>query len=119
MPDFTNPFTGMVPDRKMTLEELIRAIRMNIAAEEDATHLYTAHANATDNELAKAVLLEIAREERVHIGEFSRLLNILMDGDEDATLAEGADEVNELAAELGMSQESGAGEGLTVGSLQE
>jgi rubrerythrin len=96
MPEFPNPFVGMVPDRKLTPEELIRAIRLNIAAEHEAIHVYMAHADATDHPLAKKVLIDIANEERVHAGEFARLLAILT-GDEDKYLAEGAEEVDELA----------------------
>ena len=95
MPEFLNPFSGIVP-RKMTHSELVRAIRLDLAAEEEATHAYTAHADATDNELAKKVLLDIANEERVHAGEFQRLLNLLVD-DEEELLAEGAKEVDEMA----------------------
>lgn len=100
MPEFVNPFSGMVPDRKLTLEELTRAIRLNLAAEHEAVHAYTAHAEATDHPLAKKVLIDIANEERVHAGEFARLLSILT-GDEDKFLAEGAEEVDEMAGELG------------------
>ncbi len=97
MPEFVNPFTGVVPGRKLTDSELLRALRLNVAAELEATHLYMAHADATDNELAKKVLIDIANEERVHAGEFQRLINILSP-DEEAFLAEGAAEVNEMAA---------------------
>ena len=100
MPEFLNPFNGMAPDRKMTKAELTRAIRLNLAAEHEAVHLYQAHADATDNVLAKKVLLEIADEERVHAGEFQRLLNILLD-DEEELMKGGAAEVDELAEELG------------------
>jgi len=82
MPDFFNPFSGMVPDRKLTKEELVRAIRLDIAGELEAIHGYMAHADATDNELAKAVLTDIANEERVHAGELQRLLAILTGEDE-------------------------------------
>jgi rubrerythrin len=99
MPEFMNPFSGVVPDRKMTMAELIRALRLNLAAEQEAVHLYESHADATDNALAKAVLHDIANEERVHAGEFQRLINILVD-DEAALLAEGAEEVDEIAEEL-------------------
>lgn len=99
MPEFLNPFSGRVPDRKLTADELIRAIRLDLAAEHEAVHLYLAHAEATDNLLAKKVLIDIANEERVHAGEFGRLLSILT-GDEDALLAEGAQEVDEMALEL-------------------
>jgi rubrerythrin len=125
MPEFINPFSGKVPDRKLTTEELIRAIRLDIAAEEEAVHLYMAHADATDHPLAKKVLIDIANEERVHAGEFTRLLEILT-GDEDKWLAEGAEEVEELAAELGAAEEAGGaeapaagGEETTIGSLKE
>jgi uncharacterized protein len=105
MPEFVNPFSGKVPDRKLTMEELIRAIRLDIAAEHEAVHLYMAHAEATDNPLAKKVFIDIADEERVHIGEFDRLLSILT-GDEDMLVAKGASEVDEMAMELaGPSQE--------------
>ncbi|MGB6838117.1 MAG: ferritin family protein [Dehalococcoidia bacterium] len=98
MPEFLNPFSGKVPDRKLTLEELTRAIRLDLAAEHEAVHLYMAHAEATDHPLAKKVLIDIANEERVHAGEFARLLSILTE-DEDKFLAEGAQEVDEMAAE--------------------
>ena len=125
MPEFTNPFTGKVPDRKLTPEELIRAIRLNLAAEHEAVHLYMSHADATDNTLAKKVLIDIANEERVHAGEFARLISILT-GDEDSFLAEGAQEVDQMAASL-KSQESqstqkppseSTAEETTIGSLK-
>ena len=99
MPEFINPFSGTVPDRKLTHEELIRAIRLNIAAEHEAIHLYMAHAEATDHPLAKKVLIDIANEEREHAGEFNRLLEILT-GDEADWLAAGRQEVDEMVAEL-------------------
>jgi len=125
MPEFVNPFSGMVPGRKMTLSELIRALRLNLAAEEEAVHLYQAHADATDNELAKAVLLDIADEERVHAGEFQRLISLLVE-DEAELLAEGAAEVDAEAAKLsGKSAAEGVeparqdDDTATIGSLRE
>jgi len=103
MPEFVNPFSGVVPERKLSDSELARAIRLNIAAEHEAVHLYEAHADATDNELAKKVLHDIADEERVHAGEFQRLLSILLP-DEDKLLAQGAEEVNGMAAGEGESE---------------
>ncbi len=97
MAEFVNPFSGKIPDRKLTLSELVRAIRLDLAAEHEAVHTYMAHADATDNALAKAVLTDIANEERVHAGEFARLLSILT-GDEDEYLSKGALEVNQNAA---------------------
>ena len=99
MPEFVNPFSGMLPERKLGVRELTRALRLGLAAEEEAVHLYEALADATDHKLAKAVLQDIADEERVHVGEFQRLLNILLE-DEEKWLTEGAEEVDELAEEL-------------------
>ena len=98
MPDFLNPFAGLVPDRKLNQRELARAIRLSLSAEEEAVHLYEALADATDNELAAKVLQDIADEEKVHAGEFLRLLDILLE-DENKFLADGAKEVDEMAEE--------------------
>jgi rubrerythrin len=121
VPEFTNPFIGKVPDRKLTPEELIRAIRLNLAAEHEAVHIYMAHADATDNPLAKKVLIDIANEERVHAGEFARLISILT-GDEDSFLAEGAQEVDQMAAGIVApgseeSESKGATEEETIGTV--
>jgi rubrerythrin len=99
MPTFTDPFNQMTPQRVMTTRELVRTLRLSIAAEEDATSIYEAAADATDNALAKKVLQDIANEERVHVGEFQRLISILL-ADEEGWLADGAAEVNEMAAEV-------------------
>jgi rubrerythrin len=126
MPEFVNPFSGVVP-RKLTKDELIRAIRLNIAAEHEAVHLYLAHADATDDELAKKVLTDIADEERQHIGEFMELLRRL--APEEARLLEtGRQEVVEMAESVGEvaaaeegQREAPEGEkpALTIGSLRE
>jgi hypothetical protein len=138
LPEFSNPFTDRAPGRTLTTQELIRAIRFDIAAEHEATYLYMAHAEATDHPLAKRVLIDLANEEREHIGEFQRLLDILT-GDEPEWLANGVAEVDEMAAELAASGpgddvapgEDGGGEapvpgasgdaadGTTIGSLRE
>jgi rubrerythrin len=99
MPEFVNPFSGKIPERKLTQEELVRAIRLDLAAEHEAVHAYLAHADATDNPVAKAVLADIANEERVHAGEFARLLAILT-GDEDEFLKKGAAEVDAVAMQI-------------------
>jgi rubrerythrin len=82
MPGFGSPFSGLANDRKLTHEELIRAIRFLVAAEYEATQLYTQLAESTDNKLAVKVLKEIADEELVHVGEFLRLLRKLAPNEE-------------------------------------
>jgi rubrerythrin len=122
MPEFANPFVGKVPDRKLTADELIRAIRLDLAAEEEAIHQYMAQADAAEHPLAQKVLIDVANEERQHAGEFLRLLQILT-GDEDKWLAEGAREVDEMAAEVSTLEQEKAtpsrGGEPTIGSLKE
>ncbi|RKY03778.1 rubrerythrin [Candidatus Poribacteria bacterium] len=95
MPEFGTPFSGMTVDRKLTRQELIRAIRFLVAAEYEAVQLYTQLAESIDDEAAKEVLLDIADEERVHAGEFLRLLKYLAP-DEEKFYEEGAKEVEEI-----------------------
>jgi len=92
MPDFGHPFSGLATERKLTEEELIRAIRFMVSAEYEAIQLYIQLADSTDNKLATEVLKDIADEERVHAGEFLRLLKELAP-DEEKFYAEGAKEV--------------------------
>jgi rubrerythrin len=94
MPDFGNSFSGLAKDRKLTKAELIRAIRFMVAAEYEAIQLYMQLAESTDNKLAIEVLKDIADEERVHAGEFLRLLKELAP-DEEKFYSEGAEEVEE------------------------
>ena len=94
MPGFGSPFSGLANDRKLTHEELVRAIRFMVAAEYEATQLYLQLAESTDNKLAVEVLKEIADEELVHVGEFLRLLRELAP-DEEKLYAKGAEEVEE------------------------
>lgn len=99
MPDFGNPFAGLKEDRKLTHEELVRAIRFMIAAEYEAIQLYQQLAESIDNKLAIEVLEDIADEEKVHAGEFLRLLYEL-DPKESDFYQEGADEVEEEIEKL-------------------
>jgi rubrerythrin len=104
MPDFGSSFSGLANDRKLTDAELIRAIRFMIAGEFEATQLYMQLAESTNNELAIAVLEDIADEERVHAGEFLRLLRELAP-DEERFHAEGAEEVERRLAKPKKSSE--------------
>jgi rubrerythrin len=92
MPEFGSPFSGLAHDRKLTKSELIRAIRFLVAAEYEAVQMYMQLAESIDNKLAAEVLEDIANEERVHAGEFLRLLKEIAP-DEEKHYAEGAKEV--------------------------
>jgi rubrerythrin len=94
MPDFGTSFSGLAKKEKISESELVRSIRFMIAAEYEAVQLYIQLAESTDNKLAKEVLIDIANEERVHAGEFLRLLKELAP-DEQEYYNEGAKEVEE------------------------
>src|SRR5512141_1284597 len=100
MPAFGSPFSGLANDRKLTDEELIRAIRFMVAAEYEAIQLYMQLAESTDNKLAVQVLKEIADEERVHVGEFLRLLREVAP-DEGKFYSKGAKEVEDEMEKIG------------------
>ena len=94
MPVFGSPFSGLANNRKLTDEELIRAIRFAAAGEYEAAQTYMQLAESIDNKLAEKVLKSVADEERVHMGEFLRLLYELSP-DEEKLYAKGAKEVED------------------------
>ena len=117
MPAFPNPFSANV-ERKMTNEELMQAIRHDIAGELEAIFLYDAHYQATDDPVAKAVLGDIRDEEKVHVGELITLMRHL-DPKEAEFFLEGENEVNEMLEALGITQNETSNPSTTVGSLLE
>lgn len=84
MPEFATPFSCKKSDRKLTKEELIRAVRFSIASEFEAIQLYEELEESIDNEDAKRLLNEIAGDEKVHVGNFLHLLQILAPDEEDS-----------------------------------
>ena len=69
---------------KVKKEELDKEIlRLGMIAELDAVNLYEQLAAMTENENIKKVLLDIAKEEKTHVGEFQALL-LKLDKEEEA-----------------------------------
>jgi rubrerythrin len=69
-------------------------LRAGIIAELDAINLYEQMAALTENKNIKKVLLDIAREEKTHVGEFQTLL-LMEDKEQEKELEEGKKEVKE------------------------
>jgi rubrerythrin len=81
--------------KSISAEDLDKEIlRVGIIAELDAVNLYEQMANLTKNPDIRAVLLDIAKEEKTHIGEFQALL-LRFDPQQKEELEEGAEEVEE------------------------
>ena len=70
-------------------------LRVGIIAELDAINLYEQMAALTQNENIKKILLDIAKEEKTHVGEFQTLL-LKENEEQEKELEEGKKEVEEL-----------------------
>ena len=70
-------------------------LRTGIIAELDAINLYEQMAAVAKNNDIKEILLDIAKEEKTHVGEFLTLLQ-RKDRDQEVELEEGKKEVEEL-----------------------
>lgn len=80
---------------KVKKEDLEKEIcRAGMIAELDAINLYEQMAALTENKKIREVLLDIAREEKTHLGEFQTLL-LKMDKEQVKELEEGRKEVEE------------------------
>lgn len=95
--EFGTPFNGNNLDRekKLSKEEMIRALRFVIAAEFEAIQLYNQLADASYNSLFQKVMRNIANEEKIHVGEFMRVL-FELDENEKEFYDKGFDEVQEM-----------------------
>jgi len=70
-------------------------LRAGMIAELDAINLYEQMAAMTGNKNIRKVLLDIAKEEKTHMGEFQTLL-LILDKEQKKELEEGKKEVDEL-----------------------
>jgi rubrerythrin len=70
-------------------------LRAGIIAELDAINLYEQMAAMTTREDIRKILLDIAKEEKTHVGEFQTLL-LELDKEQERELEEGGKEVKEL-----------------------
>ncbi len=82
---------------KVKKEDLDKEIlRAGMIAELDAVSLYEQLAAMTKNKSVKKVLLDVAKEEKTHVGEFQALL-LKEDPEQVKELEKGKKEVGELA----------------------
>jgi len=82
--------------KKLKKEDLDKEIlRLGMIAELDAVSLYEQMAAMTEDENIRKILLDIAKEEKTHVGEFQTLL-LKLDQEQVKELEEGKKEVDEL-----------------------
>lgn len=81
---------------KVKKEDIDREIlRAGMIAELDAINFYEQMAALTENDNIRKVLLDIAKEEKTHMGEFQTLL-LMEDEEQKEELKAGEEEVEEL-----------------------
>jgi len=73
----------------------LEILRAAVIAELDAISMYEQMAATSTNPAVKEVLLDIAREEKTHMGEFTTLL-LRLDSEQAEELKNGQKEVEEL-----------------------
>ena len=84
---------------KVRKEDIDKEIlRIGIIAELDAVNLYEQLAAMTENKNIRIILLDIAKEEKTHVGEFQTLL-LQLDKQQEKELEEGRKEVEEEVGE--------------------
>lgn len=82
--------------KKVAPEKIDQEIlRVAMIAELDAVNLYEQMAAMTEDQNLKKVLLDIAKEEKTHVGEFQAML-LKTDQEQVAELEHGKKEVEEL-----------------------
>jgi rubrerythrin len=82
--------------KKVSKKNLDREIlRLGMIAELDAVSLYEQLAAMTQDKNIKRILMDIAKEEKTHVGEFQALL-LKLDQEQTRELKEGEKEVKEL-----------------------
>ncbi len=80
---------------KVSADEIDKQIlRIGMIAELDAVNLYEQMAARTKNSSIKKILLDIAKEEKTHVGEFETLL-LMLDKEQASELKAAEDEVKE------------------------
>ncbi|HED05247.1 MAG TPA: rubrerythrin [Ignavibacteria bacterium] len=81
---------------KVNKKEIDKEIlRVGIIAELDAINLYEQFSAITQNKNLKKVFLDIAKEEKTHVGEFQALL-LNLDKEQEKELEKGKKEIREL-----------------------
>jgi rubrerythrin len=92
---------GLLSEIPINLERISKKnldkeiLRAAIIAELDAINLYEQMAAMTENADIRRILLDIAKEEKTHVGEFQTLL-LINDKEQEKELEEGKKEVKEL-----------------------
>lgn len=81
MPEFANINSVYSAQKKLTKNELLRAVKFAIASEYEAIQVYQQIMENTDNKSAQIILADIAHDEMHHAGQLLKLLYLLSPAD--------------------------------------
>lgn len=73
----------------------LRALRIAMMAEIEAVNVYERLAEMVKNPKVKEVLLDVAKEEKVHVGEFQKMIDTL-DKEYEDSIKDGEEEVEKM-----------------------
>ncbi|NJE07432.1 rubrerythrin family protein [Thermococcus sp. M39] len=79
---------------KLSKKEIVQALRWAVIAELDAINFYEQFAELIDDEAVKHIFLDVANEEKEHVGEFLALL-LKLDPELGKHIKKGFEEVEE------------------------
>lgn len=86
---------SVTPTNKYKYTSDAEILRAAIIAEYDAINLYLQMASITQNRNVKEVLKDIAKEEKIHVGEFETLLKEI-DNEHEESVNQGKEELEEM-----------------------
>jgi len=107
-----NP-TTKVREKVFSRGEIAEALRLAVIAELDAINLYEQIASLSEDEVVRKVFLDVAKEEKTHVGEFLAIL-LKFDPGQAEEIKSGFEEVRELTgikSELGEGNTKSANDG--------
>lgn len=81
MPRFNDIQSIFSPDKIMSKDEILRAIKFGLSSEFESTQVYQQIMESTNNEQVKIVLTDIIRDEMHHAGALLQLLTLLSPAD--------------------------------------
>ncbi|AHF79824.1 ferritin family protein [Thermococcus paralvinellae] len=87
-----NPIS--INKKKLSKNEIVQALRWAVIAELDAINFYEQFAELIDDEAVKHTFLDVANEEKEHVGEFLALL-LKLDPELGKYMKKGFEEVEE------------------------
>ena len=94
MAGLVEPFPGRIPGDEITPQEIVNATRLAIIAEQEAIALYDKISKMVSDPKIQKLMISLADEEQVHVGELTKLIEKL-DPTDASLIQEGKDEAED------------------------